>query len=103
MESTQADFTKASSQSKHITLIERQQIERWLKEKVPVAKLPADLTDINRPFTGKYNVALLLTLIQIYLKVAFINGMLLNVITRRIKAVVAAILGFIKLIRSYLG
>lgn len=39
MESTQADFTKASSQSKHITLIERQQIERWLKEKVPVAEI----------------------------------------------------------------
>ncbi len=34
MKSTQANCTKALYESKHLTLIERQQIERWLKEKV---------------------------------------------------------------------
>ena len=39
MESTQTNCTKAQPESKHLTLIERQQIERWLKEKVKVAEI----------------------------------------------------------------
>ncbi len=39
MESTQTNCIKALSESKHLTLIERQQIERWLKEKVSVAEM----------------------------------------------------------------
>ena len=39
MKSTQTNCTKALHESKHLTLIERQQIERWLKEKVKVAEI----------------------------------------------------------------
>ena len=39
MESTQRNCTKALPESKHLTRIERQQIERWLKEKVKVAEI----------------------------------------------------------------
>ena len=39
MKSTHADFSRTLSASKRITLIERQQIERWCKEKVPVAEI----------------------------------------------------------------
>lgn len=39
MKSTQTDCSKALSKCKHITLIERQQIKRWLKEKVKVAEI----------------------------------------------------------------
>ena len=43
MKSTQTDSTKAFSQSKHITLIERQQIERWLKQRVSVVEIASRL------------------------------------------------------------
>lgn len=43
MESTHADFTKTFSQSKHITLVERQQIERWLKQGVSVVEIASRL------------------------------------------------------------
>ena len=43
MKSTQANCIKDLSESKHITLIERQQIERWLKEKVPVVEIASRL------------------------------------------------------------
>lgn len=43
MKSTQTDCTKAFSQSKHITLIERQQIERWLRQRVSVMEIASRL------------------------------------------------------------
>jgi IS30 family transposase len=39
MKSTQTNCTKALPESKHLTRIERQQIERWLKEKVKVTEI----------------------------------------------------------------
>ena len=63
MKSTQANCTKALHESKHLTLIERQQIERWLKEKVKVAEIARRLNrhrstiyrEIQRGLTAHVN------------------------------------------------
>ena len=63
MKSTQTDCSKALSKCKHITLIERQQIERWLKEKVKVAEIARRLNrhrstiyrEIQRGFVAHVN------------------------------------------------